>query len=74
MFISSDKGAQINTLVCGHINHFVSILNSGHRFSIEIKLLLPFIDKDTRFKENVLTSIVSIIKGEDSEVKAVKSL
>jgi len=74
LFISSDKGAQINTLVCGHINHFVSILNSGHRFSREIKLLLPFIDKDTRFKENVLTSIVSIIKGEDSEVKAVKSL
>lgn len=74
LFISSGKGANINTLVCGHINHFVGILNSGHRFSREIKLLLPFVDKDASFKESILTSIVNIIKGEDSEVKTVKSL
>lgn len=73
-YVGTAKNDNVNTLLCGHINHFISTLSKGKRYSRGIKLLLPFLDKSEEYKGKVVSFIVNIVKGEDSEVKKIKSL
>ena len=73
-YVGRTKSDNINTLLCGHINHFLSALTKSKRYTRGIKLLLPFLDKSTDYKGKVVSYIVEVVKGEDSEVKKIKSI
>ena len=73
-YVGTAKNNNVNTLLCGHINHFISVLSKGQRYTRCIKLLLPFLEKSADFKGKVVSSIVNVVKGEDAEVKKIKSL